>query len=240
MNNYIFIVAIQNQDIRTHSYGYSIDAWKKWAEQFDDVEVLTLTEPIDGLSKPHYSRYFIPEIMEMNELEYDKLLIVDADTIPHPKMPNIFELAGDDFCAVFNDGDMDWVIRSYENWKEEFKFEPFSIWEYFNSGVMVINKKHAPIFKYLTDFFRNNEKTCLSLYQKYGVGNDQPLINFIVRKFTDIKLLPYQFNMTDMIRKNILYNLEYLEIKGLYHFNAIPNNQSGLWMKKTYDELYRH
>jgi hypothetical protein len=128
-----------------------------------------------------------------------------------------------------------------ENWKEEFKFESFSIWEYFNSGMMVINKKHAPIFKYLTDFFRNNEKTCLSLYQKHGVGNDQPLVNFIARKFTDIGLLPYQFNMTDMIRKNILYNLEYLEIKGLYHFNAIPNNQSGLWMKKTYEELYdRH
>ena len=38
-----------------------------------------------------------------------------------------------------------------------------------------------------------------------NVGNDQPIINFFMHKSgIDFKILPYEFNMQDMPRKEIL------------------------------------
>ena len=61
----------------------------------------------------------------------------------------------------------------------------------------------------------------------------------------DVKLLPYEFNMTDMPRKEILNNhLTMTDIGWIYHFNCIPNNEGNkatyYWMEKTYKELYEN
>ena len=57
----------------------------------------------------------------------------------------------------------------------------------------------------------------------------------------DYKFLPYEFNMQDMPRKELLDNdLTFTKVGWVYHFNAIPQ-QFGLpeqWMEKTYKELY--
>ena len=57
------------------------------------------------------------------------------------------------------------------------------------------------------------------------------------------KLLPYEFNMVDMVRKEILdEEMTMTKIGWIYHYNAIPNNNNGektfYWMKKTYNYLY--
>ena len=55
-----------------------------------------------------------------------------------------------------------------------------------------------------------------------------------------LEYLPYQYCMADLHRKELLNNLLYLKIPGIYQFNAIPK-EAGTpsdWMKKTYEELY--
>jgi len=45
----------------------------------------------------------------------------------------------------------------------------------------------------------------LSIQNKFGVGTDQTPINFLLRKHNiDLKLLSYEFNMCDMIMREIL------------------------------------
>ena len=80
--------------------------------------------------------------------------------------------------------------------------------------------------------------------QNYHVGTDQPVINFLKYNYNlDFKILPYEFSMADMTRKEILdEDLTMTKVGWVYHYNAIPNNSDGsqslYWMKKTYEELY--
>ncbi len=59
----------------------------------------------------------------------------------------------------------------------------------------------------------------------------------------EMKQLPYEFNMNDMARKEILNeDLVFTKIGWVYQFNCIPNNQENKlthhFMKKTYEHFY--
>ena len=59
----------------------------------------------------------------------------------------------------------------------------------------------------------------------------------------DLKLLPYEFNMNDMARKEILGDdLLFTKIGWIYQYNAISNNKdnqlTNYFMEKTYKHFY--
>ena len=71
-------------------------------------------------------------------------------------------------------------------------------------------------------------------------------MNFFLRlKNIETKLLPYEFNMVDLSRKEILNNEFTMTKMGwIYHYNAIPQEfQKSYgtvsdWMERTYKYLY--
>ena len=81
------------------------------------------------------------------------------------------------------------------------------------------------------------------LQETYGVGTDQPILNFFVQSENiDTKFLPYKWNMQDMSRNELLNpNLTFIDMGWIYHFNGIPNNQDNKacyqWMEKTHKVL---
>ena len=93
-------------------------------------------------------------------------------------------------------------------------------------------------------FYLENNENIRILQESFGVGTDQPVINFFIQKEKiDMKLLSYKFNMQDMFRKEILTDdLLFTKLGWVYHFNAIPNNVDSQltihWMKKTYNKLW--
>jgi hypothetical protein len=46
MKNIVFIPNINLGDNRSNSYHYSVKSWKKWAKQYDDIDVIEWTDPI--------------------------------------------------------------------------------------------------------------------------------------------------------------------------------------------------
>ena len=44
----------------------------------------------------------VEKLLDANDIDYDQVLIVDADTIVHPDCPNFFEQTDRKFCAVMN------------------------------------------------------------------------------------------------------------------------------------------
>ena len=85
------------------------------------------------------------------------------------------------------------------------------------------------------------------MQENYKVGTDQPLINYIVNlSGIEMKFLHYQYCMADLVRKEILdKEMTFTKVlKGIYQFNAIPNNinaeKTMYWMKKTYETLYEN
>ena len=91
MKNIVFIPNIDLGNGRNTPYHYSIKSWKHWCD-VNDVELIEWTEPITDVSKFKVTlqRYWVHDILQNSEIEYDQVLIVDADTIIHPDTPNFF------------------------------------------------------------------------------------------------------------------------------------------------------
>ena len=94
MKNVIFIVNIGDKNSDRHQpYHYSIKSWKNWGEK-NNVEIFLLTERVYPQDYMHlnWHKSLALKILNHNDIEYDQVLIVDADTIVHPDCPNFFEL----------------------------------------------------------------------------------------------------------------------------------------------------
>lgn len=243
MSNIVFTVNIENPDNprRCKPYQVSIDSWKVWAKK-NDCEVFILDQWVydKKVMNPNWHKLLVFDLLENSGIEYEQVLIVDSDTYIHPDAPNIFEETDNKFCAVHNDGSYDWVMRSMETYsKHVFEGYMFDWSEYFNSGVMVVNKEHKALFKEVLDFYLTNQELVQGIQNNFGVGTDQPMINFFVQKNNvDLKLLSYKWNMQDLHRKEILReDMLFTKLGWVYHFNAIPVNNNSYktwyWLEKT-------
>jgi len=248
MKNIVFMTNIQDDKRinRSKPYEYSVKSWKTWCEK-NDAEFFMLDEFMyePDFMKPNWYKLYVFDLLDNSDIKYNQIAVVDADTIVHPDCPNFFEMTENKFCAVPVHGSMDWVCRSMENYsKHLFNYFTFPVWEYINSGFLVMNKKHKKMYKDIINFYLENRDLIVQIQDTFGVGTDQPVINFFMHKEKiDFKLLSYKFNMQDMFLKEILdEDLLFTKLGWIYHYNAIPNNHDSsltyYWMKKTYEELY--
>ena len=213
--NIVFIVAIKKDGFVKPEYQLSINSWKHFCDK-NDCELFLLEEPVLPPEEMNIilQRYFLFDILEANEIEYNQILMVDADTIVHPDCPNFFDETEDKYCLVHDDGSYDWVLRGMEHYSEQvYDGYWFDYTKYGNGGFQIVNDKHRDFFKYMRDFY-----------------------------FVDTKLLPYKYNMTCMIKKDILTieDMFFTKVGWVYHFNGIPDKEKNVpfLMKRTYDYLY--
>lgn len=246
--NVVLMVAakIPNMEYRSAPYEYGINSWKHWCNKHD-CEFFVLDEPLyhNQQMKINFHRYYVFDLLENENIDYDQILITDADSIIHPDCPNFFDLTDRKYTVTMCDGNYDWVCRSMENYAFEFpEFDTFDVWKYFNAGFQVFNKEHKEVIQTFLKFYWDNSDKIREIMNKYGVGTDQPLINHITQAMdVDLKFLPYRYCMVDLHLKNILTeDLKFLDIAGIYQFNAIPDNGDAKWtmhfMKETYNKLF--
>ena len=255
MKNIIFIVNISEEKKkgRNDTYHLSIDAWKQWADK-NNCEVFVLTERVyeEEYMNANWHKSLALKLLDANDIDYDQVLIVDADTIVHPDCPNFFEQTDRKFCAVMNDGCYEWVSRSIKKYGDYlFPNIELKTWEYFNSGFIIANRDHAEFFDKVIDYYNENVDKFIHA-KSFWVGNDQTPLNYFTKMFeVDVKLLPNCYNLQDMFRKNLLHlpntpyswwpdELIFLNTGWVYHFNAIPQHERDVkyWMNRTYKELY--
>jgi len=231
---------------RRAAYKYSIDSWKRWCDK-NNCELFVLNDLILEKEKMAicWQRYYLFDILDANDIKYDQVLMVDADTIVHPECPNFFEMSEGKLCGAHFDGSWDWVLRSIENYSK-YAFDNYMMpwWEYFDCGFVLVNKKHKQFFNDIVNYYFTNQDTLINLQETFHVGTDQTPVNMLVhQRDIDFKLLPYEFNMCDMARKEILADdLLFTKIGWIYQYNAIPNNKDNQltnhFMKKTYNHFY--
>ena len=245
--NIVFLTAIEfpGQEFRSMPYKYGIKSWQQWCKK-NNCDLFVLDEPIfdSEYCKPNFYRYWAFDLLDANGIEYDQICLTDADCIIHPDCPNFFKLTDHKYTVTNTEGSMDWVCRSLENYGK-YIGKTFPLHKYFNAGFQVINSDHKMVIEEFKRYYENNRESILWMQSNYGVGTDQPLINYIVNlSDVETKYLHYQFCMADLVRKEILDNeMTFTKVlKGIYQFNAIPNNDKAdktmYWMKRTYEELY--
>ena len=255
MKNIVFIPNIKVDDgLRSIPYQYSIKSWKHFCTKYD-CELLVwedLLFPIEEM-KITWQRYFLFDILDGNNIEYDQVLMVDADTIVHPDCPNFFDETDNKYCGVMNDGCYEWVTRSINNFGVQL-FEGKTIHPslYINGGFQIVNKNHKDFFMTMKNYYQDNSVKIQAAIDEIKAGTDQTIINYMLRlNNIDVKILPPCYNLQDLFRKNLLHipghawwhdSLKQLYMAGwVYHFNAIPHDAGrdvGYWMERVYKELY--
>lgn len=242
--NVIFMINIvHNERSRSQGYEYSVKSWKAYADKYE-CELFVLDQAIVDPSymTPHWTKMYILDILDGNNIDYDQVLYVDSDTIVTPDAPNLFDISDNKFCAVPNFGDVDWMLRSIEAYSLElFDNFQFPYYKYFNSGVLLFNKSHKGFFKSIQNFYTENQEKIRWMQNTYGVGHDQPVFNFFVNRdlSDEYKVLGYEWNMQDLNRSELIGDdLIFTKYGYICHFNAGIKPTPGVWMEKTYYKLY--
>lgn len=236
--NIIFMVSVQKDErSKNQNHYWSIKSWGDWANK-NKCELFVLDQNI--YDPPQWNKLTVFKLLEASGIDYNRILYVDADTIVHPDMPNIFDQFEEGyFYGVRNFGSMDWVIRSIENYSDQVFHDVGLDWEkYINTGVMLFDKSHKEFFNNICEFNELNEGL-LRQTEKLGVGKDQPVINFLLEHYNiKRRYLPYEYNMQDMMRSECIGgDMLFTNIGWIYHFNCGVRPTPGQWMEHTYKYL---
>ena len=253
MKNIIFIPNIDLGNNRSTPYHYSVKSWKKWCDK-NECELIEWKDPImDSNTFPIImQREWVFDIIEYNDIDYDQVLIVDADTIVHPDCPNFFKETNHNYSAVVNNGCYEWVTRSIREWgKAMFPNEPLvKPYNYFNTGFVIVNKKHKSFFNEIKELYLNRGDEIKHYRDTIKASTGQTMVNFMLQKNNiEVTKLSEGYNLQDLFRKNLLHipnhswfsdDLHFLDAGWVYHFNAIPQNDRHVsyWMERTYKHLY--
>ena len=255
MKNIVFIPNINLGNDRSNSYKYSVKSWKYWCDK-NDCELLVWDEllfPIESM-KITWQRYYMFDILESNDIEYDQVLMIDADTIVHPDCPNFFNETENKYCGVKVDGCYEWVVRSIIGFGDGlFDGKRIKPWNYINGGFQIVSKSHRNFFETMKNYYSTNSEKIINVIDMLKCGTDQTIVNYMLHEEKiDVKLLPTCYNLQDMFKKNLLHlpgyswwpdNLINLYQSGwVYHFNAIPQNQynrdANYWIERVYKDLF--
>jgi len=254
--NVVFIPNIDLGNGRNKSYHYSIKSWKNWSDK-NNCEILVwedLLLPVEEM-KVTWQRYYLFDILESNDINYNQILMVDADTIIHPNCPNFFNETENKYCGVRVDGCYEWVMRSIRGFGDTL-FDGMRInpWNYINGGFQIVNKNHIKFFDAMKEYYNTYSKQIIEAIENLQCGTDQTILNYMLHKEkVDVKYLPIRYNLQDLYRKNTIVidknyqswmndELYFLDVGWIYHFNSIPQNSmrrdANYWIERTYKELY--
>lgn len=240
--NLLYIVAINdpNAKIPTNDYfKYSRPTWVHYCKRHRiDLHVITESRFAHDL-KPIWNKSLIHEIGD----GYDKIGIVDSDTMIRWDAPNIFDLYSDDeFCGVNDLCDLNWLFDSIAKRQYVFPDVLMDIDRYLNAGVLFFGNRHLPIFRELLETYLANRST-IDMIQ--GGGREQTLLNFVLQKNeVNIKKLTPAWNLLSIHRKNMFtHNWQlntdmtpyFIKYAYVWHFTGFPIEDRVRLMRETWE-----
>tara|TARA_R110000868_G_scaffold363011_2_gene625252 strand:+ start:1958 stop:2716 length:759 start_codon:yes stop_codon:yes gene_type:complete len=239
--NLIYIVAIDSDksQFKNSDYAqYSLLSWELWCKK-NSVDLIVNREHDPRFTFPIWNKEKIYEIGK----GYDKIGIVDSDTIISPNAPNIFDLfTEDDFCGVGDLCDINWLLSSIDGRQHFFPDTNLDISQYFNAGVLFLGSKHLTVFEDLLNLYLNNQDAIDGIK---GGGKEQTLLNYVVQSSgVEVKLLDPSWNLLSMHRKNIIRNNWQLNIDPapyfikyayIWHFTGFPIEHRTNFMRETWE-----
>jgi len=244
----VYMVAVNHNSskFKNSDYSqYSIKSWEAWCKR-RDIDFVVVDKHNDKYSFPIWNKLDVCDVGK----DYDKIAIVDSDTMIHWSAPNILEHIESGVYGVQDNANLRWLNESVGNYGGEF-FSDFKINldKYINAGVIYLDKESLSIYEKLRDFyFENREK--LDSWNKGG-GREQTLFNFLLQKNNyDINLLSPEWNMFSMHKKEMFsYNWQdtdggiagkdttphFIKYSWVWHFTGFPIEQRTDIMKQTWD-----
>ena len=96
-------------------------------------------------NKPHWSKFLLYDLLP----DYDRIIYIDTDIIVRDDCPDLTEIVPSEKLGIFNEGHFTERMESLREAVMAYK-EEVPKWDgrsYYNTGVMVLSKKHRTLFK---------------------------------------------------------------------------------------------
>jgi len=239
--NLIYMVAVNHKSSvhKNSDYSqYSINSWKSWCKK-NDVDFMLITEHDDRLGKPIWNKELIYEKAD----GYDKIGIVDSDTMIKWDAPNIFDMYDDEFCGVVDNSNLKWIYDSINNYGKFFKGLEIDYDYYLNAGVLFFHKKHLNLFEQVLNFYLDNREELDNW--KLGGGKEQTILNYhLIKNKIKPKLLPPSWNLFAIHRKEMFnHNWQlnedntpfFVKYANIWHFTGFGIEDRIKIMKDVWD-----
>lgn len=247
--NLIYIVAIDDPATKVSTndfFCYSEPTWVHYCDRHDIDLIVQTVHQFDPSIKPIWNKEMISVIGK----DYDKIGIVDSDTMIRWDAPNIFDQFGEDeFCGVNDLCDLNWLLGSIEQRQHLFPDTQINPMDYLNAGVLFFGNRYLDVFSKLLAFYFENRESIDSIQ---GGGKEQTLLNFVLAKNkVNIKKLSPAWNLLSIHRKNMFINNwqlkndptpYFMKYAYLWHFTGFPIEDRVGVMKQTWEvtkHLYR-
>lgn len=239
--NLIYIVNITDPsatiDVNEYSR-YCINTWKYWC-RLHNIDLIVNQTPDPRFKKPIWNKELIYRIGK----DYDKIGIVDSDTMIKWDSPNIFETVTE-FHGVNDLADLNWILDSIKQRRKFFPNVQIDLMKYINAGVLFFTNEYLPIFKKLLDFYLENESEIIKLTTG---GKEQTLLNFVLQENNvPIRLLDPSWNLFSIHRKNMFTNNWQLQADPtnyfikygyIWHFTGFPIEDRIKIMEQTWNAV---
>ena len=250
MKDVVFMTALATERCDPNFYikeytEWSIKSWKYWCSKNNAHLFVFNQSNIDtDVMMPTWQRWLCYDILDAQDWigKYNRVLLVDADTMVRWDCPNIFDAAEGRYAGVKDDLGLGWTYHSilgYQKWFPNIKLD----WErYINNGIVVLPEDGVGGRNFcgsIINFYNANREALRWMEKNDYRGTDQTPVNFIAENmFGDRKkFLPKKFNMNHMHKTDILYNFMYIDMGYIWHFNGLPTADRNNIMKSCWNKV---
>ena len=191
--NVVFITAMRCADL---SYGeYALKTWSSWCRRHD-ATLFVWDRPMEdlGLMWPTWQRYAAFDVLDRHAINYDRVLLVDLDTMVHWDCPNFFE-ASDDGLGVVRDCTPLYQFQCLEAYQRFFPGVRVPWYDFFNAGFILLGREHRRFCQAVLEFYRANREQMLAM-EPLRLGTDQTPVNYLARREgVRLTFLPPAYNL---------------------------------------------
>ena len=218
----VVITNIQNDKFDSSEYSkFCIDTWKTYCGNLG-IPLKILTE--DKYIHPHFSYLSV-----FDEVDVDKVIVVDSDTMVNPKTPNLFKLFDGTLTVVRDYSRLDGIISK----RMSIRVNEFdSMFEYqidktkfFNTGVMMFHRNHENFLNKCKRWVHKNYDNILEWTKESKTRLDLiPFNHFVQKNNISLNFLDSRYNRTGLLRDKLNPSDNYIiHFKGLKGPNKVKN-----------------
>ena len=246
----VVIPAVENKGLGNKYGGWSwMDisktAWKYWCDKngYQLVIYDKCTLPDIVKYRVTIQRWFdIHDFLDEKGIEYSKVLMVDACSVPKWDCPDLFKLTGDNMCGSRDIDNMRWVYESIQGYKDVFNGFELDMSKYMNSGWVIFNESHRELFKQFKEYYHANFDVFYKLQNeivKRGTCQT-PLNYFIQMNNVKVDFLPKEYRVSHLNRKEMLTHNWQLD--GSEHEDKTPFfiKYGYIWVFSGFDKRVRN
>ena len=253
--NIVFLTSIKNSQHSDKYGGYewmeiSKKSWKYWCDK-NECELFIYDNPNESdlfRYRVTWQRWFdVFDELEKNNIDYDKIFVVDSTSIVRWDCPNFFDMIDDRMVAWRDMSNLNWIYYSVEGYKPYFDNFELDLSKYINCGSIIINETHKDFLRDVKKFYYNNKIGLIKLQDEIvKKGTDQTPFNYLLQKNNvDVNMdLPKTYNLNHMDRydwfhHNWQLNEDttpfFIKYSYIWRFTGIPKDKRTELMEQTWN-----